>query len=165
MEQSAILAVAKDDGICSCLARADSLAKMRQVLEILAENHIPIRFFHCKNEGVFSFIIQERWVNEVQDLLKNHKSFIQFEPVSSVTLVGTGMAESSGIVAKIMEILPENNIPLLDIYSTHLQISCIIPRGLENKLETRFHRHFVEAASLQPASQQPDENEDSKNGK
>ena len=116
--------------------------KYRELLNILAENKISLDLINIfPKEQIFTIDYSKK--DKVEEVLNNAKLKYNFiKDCSTIAIVGIGMRGVPGIMAKIINILSENSIEILQTADSNITIWCLIETKYINKSLNLLHKAF-----------------------
>jgi aspartate kinase len=113
-----------------------------KVFQFLAEVNISVDFIDIKPQ-LITFIINSESIRETENLLRENRfNFELKDNYSKVSVVGSGMTGLPGIMAKIVEILNQNQITIHGCTDSHTTISCLVDKEQESKAVNALHAGF-----------------------
>ncbi len=113
------------------------------VLEVLAENHISIDLINVfPNEKIFT--IDAKDLLKLKDIMdKSDLKYSFIEGCSKIAIIGNRIKGVPGVMAKILRILKDSNIEVLQTADSHTTIWCLIyDKDLERAINL-LHKNFL----------------------
>ena len=102
-----------------------------------------------QNQQDISFCVKGSDTKMVKDLLSAHKDELEFrdiivnENVAKISVMGAGFHTQKGVAAKLMEVLYENDINIMTIFTSEVKISVIIDKMQADKAIRAIHRTLI----------------------
>lgn len=113
------------------------------ILELLAKNNISIdliNVFPTKN----IFTIDKSQIDNFEILmLNNNIKFESIEDCNKIALIGNGMRGVPGVMARIIRVLKESNIEVLQTADSHTTIWCLVREVDVVKAIQSLHKEFI----------------------
>ncbi|HDH41862.1 MAG TPA: aspartate kinase [Candidatus Altiarchaeales archaeon] len=123
-----------------------------RLFTLLGENNINIIMISGSSESNLSFIVKKDDVKRAVEILNEEfvgngiRSLEVIEDVCIITVVGTGMAGTKGIAARIFQTVAENDVNIIMIAqgSSEVNISFVVERKDGTKVIKALHKKFIE---------------------
>lgn len=114
----------------------------RYLLEILAKNNISLDLINIfPNEQIFT--IDSNKKEKVQEVLdKSNLIYKVIDECSTIAIVGIGMRGVPGIMAKIINVLGENSIEILQTADSNMTIWCLMKSEYVDSALNLLHKAF-----------------------
>lgn len=115
------------------------------IYEELLINNIIVENFSKIEDTKLEFRIKKNEQNKVRELLERKYSnynVIQ-SYITKLTIVGYGITQDNIVLTKVIKILKENEIQLLDINLTQSKIEVIV-ENIENSLVEKLHKNLID---------------------
>ena len=124
------------------LKENENNSNYRYLLDILAKNEISLDLINIfPTEQVFTIDSSKK--EEVLKVLNNIKiNYRIIDNCSTIAIVGVGMTGVPGIMAKIINILAENSIEILQTADSNMTIWCLIKNEYIDKALNLLHKAF-----------------------
>lgn len=124
------------------LSENENIAAYRSLLDILAKNKISLDLINIfPAHQIFTVDKKEKArVESLLDLIGIKYSCI--DNCSTIAIVGAGMRGVPGIMARIMKVLADNNIEVLQTTDSNMTIWCLINEGEVGKAINLLHHEF-----------------------
>lgn len=101
-------------------------SKYNDILELLAANKISLDLINIfPDKKIFTINKSDKETVETL-LVKDKFKYSLIEECSKVSVVGSGMKGTPGVMARIIKSLNENNIEVLQTADSHMTIWCLV---------------------------------------
>jgi aspartate kinase len=112
------------------------------VFKVLANHGISVDFINIRPLEI-SFIVESRFMEKVENILKDYNFSFEISPeFAKVSVVGGGMTGRPGVMSRIVDALTESDIDIYQTTDSHTTISCLIKKELEKKALNVLHEAF-----------------------
>ena len=140
-QNSLMTAVAHRDSIAQIKVKADenTFSKILNKIEKKGISIDMINFFIEEK----SFVIEEESVEKLENILKNHDAEYKINRnCAKVTLIGSKINGTPGVMAKVVRALSKSKISLLQTSDSSMTISCLINKDDMSKAVHAIHDEF-----------------------
>ncbi|MCB2292099.1 aspartate kinase [Clostridium algoriphilum] len=112
------------------------------LFDILAENFISIDLINVfPKEKIFT--IDEKDFTKFSNLIKDlNMSYSFVKDCSKLSIIGSKMCGTPGVMARILKALTRENIEVLQTADSHMTIWCLVETGYVKKAINALHREF-----------------------
>ncbi|MCD7950664.1 MAG: ACT domain-containing protein [Erysipelotrichaceae bacterium] len=95
------------------------------ISEVMLDDEMRIDFTCSQND-------QDKLNKAIEDVKEDHPRIMVYQNrnVAKIKVQGEGMANEVGVAANIFDILGKHQIPILQITTSEISISCVIPDDL-----------------------------------
>lgn len=112
------------------------------LFESIAKARISIDMINIYLNQIY-FIIDFEFLNILDKVLKDLDYEYEFiQNCSKVTIIGTKMRGTPGVMAKMVSALSQEDIKILQTSDSHTTISCLIDSSYTNKAINALHKYF-----------------------
>ena len=113
------------------------------ILDILAENNISIDLINIfPNEQIFT--IDEICIAKLKEIVEAlNLNCTYSDRCTKVALIGNGIKGVPGVMAKIIKVLKNNNIEVLQTSDSHTTIWCLVHSSDAKKALNIIHDTFM----------------------
>ncbi len=141
-----ITGIAHQAGIGRVLVKAKagqlSAEDAVKIFKILAEAEISVDM-NSISTGQVSFVVKQEAVGKVGDLLLPNGFDVELAPhCAKIALIGVGMQEVPGIMARVVETLHKHQIELFQTVDSEITISCLVPEEQINQAIKVLYNEF-----------------------
>ena len=115
------------------------------IYQDLLENNLIVESFGKKEEGLeFEFRIQKSEQNKVQELLERRYADYNISQtnVTKLSVVGYGIIQDNQVLTKMVNILKENKVDLLNINLTQAKIEVLV-KEIGNNILEELHQELI----------------------
>ena len=97
-----------------------------------------------------TFTVHKKDLNEVEDILNEHKEALRFDHIESddkigkVSIVGAGLMSNCGVAAKMFEALYEAGINIQMINTSEIRVSVLLDEEDVNRAVKAIHAKFFD---------------------
>lgn len=160
IEELYIEGVAKEDNIAriTLIGKNNKIGRMYKVFKLLADKDIGVDLiaqnFSENMSKDISFTIKEKNLKETLEILKENASKFDIQEIKSwtgmskVSIVGLGIYNNPTIVARLFEVLYENNINMHMISTSEIRISVLVNNKVAEKALIAIHDEFIKCKTL-----------------
>lgn len=104
-----------------------------KIFKVLAEAGISVDM-NSISPGQISFVVKQEVLNRVGELLKPKGYEVELLPrCAKIALIGVGMQDVLGVMARVVEALHKQNIELFQTVDSEITISCLVPEDQLNQ--------------------------------
>lgn len=141
-----ITGIAHQAGIARVLVKAKagqlSSEDSVKIFKILAEAGISVDM-NSISPGQVSFVVKQEALGKVGDLLMPNGFDVELVPhCAKIALIGVGMQEVPGIMARVVETLHKHHIKLFQTVDSEITISCLVPEDQINQAIKVLYNEF-----------------------
>ena len=164
MEQAAVVGVSSDKGIAkvTLLDVPDRPGLAAQVFQALAAEDISVRLIiqsaSSDGRGRITFVLDETYVNQAAALADQWKvqgiasEAIVEHDVAKISIVGTRLASTPGLAARMFHVLGREGINIDCISSSEMRIACVIAADQLERAVQAVHNEFFPPADSSNAA-------------
>lgn len=149
IEKAEVKSIVRNENLILIQMRNQEEISSKEVFNIyqtLLDENIIVESFKKNTDTEIEFRIQKSEQNKVQQLLENKYSeyTILQTIIKKVAIVGYGVIQDNKILSKVMKILKENKIELLDINLTQSKIEIVV-ENIENYILEELHEQLIKS--------------------
>lgn len=113
-----------------------------KIFKLLAESGISVDM-NSISPGQVSFVVKQEVLDEVGDLLIPNGFQVELMPhCAKIALIGVGMQDVLGIMARVVETFHNHQIKLLQTVDSEITISCLVPEDQMNQAIKVLYNEF-----------------------
>lgn len=140
-ERSLMTAVAHKDNVAQVKIKTTE-EQFYKVLNKIEENNISIDMINFFIEDK-AFVVEEESIKRLESILKEFKLEYKIKTgCSKVTLIGTKISGTPGVMSKLVRALSKENISLLQTSDSSMTISCLVNQDDMSKTIHSIHNEF-----------------------
>ena len=167
MEQAVVVSVSSNKEIAkvTLLDVPDRPGLAAQVFQDLAAKNVSVRLIiqsaSSEGRGRITFVLDESYSDQTTDLTKQWKAqgitseVLVEHNVAMISIVGSRLASTPGLAARMFEVLGREGINIDCISSSEMKIACVIAAEHLERAVQAVHDEFfprVKATETSPAS-------------
>ena len=166
-EQAAVVGVSSDNQIAKITLRdvPDQPGMAARVFGDLAKEGINVRLIiqsaSAEGRGRITFVLNEKYTGEAAKLVEQWKSEgvssdgIIDRDVAKISIVGSRLASTPGLAARMFTVLAREEINIDCISSSEMKVACVISAEYLDRAVRTVHEEFFQQDSAVDASQAP----------
>ena len=164
MEQAAVVGVSSDKGIAkvTLLDVPDRPGLAAQVFQDLAAQDVSVRLIiqsaSSAGRGRITFVLDESYANQAAALTDHWKAqgiaseAIVEHDVAKISIVGSRLASTPGLAARMFQVLGREGINIDCISSSEMRIACVIAADQLERAVQAVHDEFFPPADKSAAA-------------
>ncbi len=137
LEKNEVTAIATESQVLSISIRFETGSDIdKLVINMVTENKINIDMIsqvYFKKETNFAFTCNKEDYKKIEDIIKVVKSNekvknIQINEYAKLSMVGTGMRDTYGVVGRVFKTLSDNNVDYYQVTTSEISITILIEK-------------------------------------
>ncbi len=140
IESSEVKSIVKNENLVTIQIESN---EVYNIYQNLLKHNIIVEAFQ-KEEEKIQFRIKKADRNKVQDLLDNQypDCLIKQKELNKLSVIGYGVIQDNEVLTKIIEILKNYKIEILEINTTQAKIEMIV-KEIQNEIIEELHQKLI----------------------